>query len=819
MATKVIFLTATGTGTYTLPTNFVSLVSVEAIGGGGSGAVAGGNTGFGGGGGGYSYSNAITGLTAGQTLYYNVGLGGTSGSSASDGGDTWFNTSNSAPVANTTGVLAKGGTQGTTSSTGIGGAAASGVGTIKFSGGNGGASTVSQIRAGGGGAAGPSGNGGNGGDGYTNNPGSGGGGGGANGGTAGANGTASVGGNGGDGGGGTGGGAGATSSVVAQAGTTGTGGGGGGGQGSTNWNGGNGGTGSVWTQTSDGSTAGPGGGGGGSALNSGGSSFGGNGVNYGGAGGAGGSSGAGAGGQGIIVLTYSTAGSRLTNTGALLVNGSFDEVTLTTGATVQRLLSDGTLQVSGSFDEVFMSSGSLQFNGSTQWLTFPGTGITLSATDFTIEAWVYFTAAGPNSYSVYPNGSSIFGQASTGFTISFGGNTSSFNSISIYANNGISSTVSGTIAATVNTWYHIAVVHTAAGNWAIYLNGVALTLGVNIANATWTDGATFYIARNGTTGREYYLTGYISNFRLVAGTQVYTSNFTPPTAPLPPITNTKLLLNTSQNTNSAFLDSGPNKLTVTRVGTPTAISTSPFGYGSLSFNGTTQYLTVPSSANLLFGTGNFTVEAWIYHVGSAPGGGATFDNVIFGAYNATAFVCFLQNSDLAPCLYDGTTQYTSATALTPSTWTHVAWVRSSSVLAIYVNGVSTSITPNTTLTTNFATARINYIGRDSAAADRYFSGYLTDIKVTKGLAIYTSNFTPPTSRLTTSTGTVLLMNTVSTDRLNDSSTSSFTITGVPTLTGPPYVSSSPLTVTGLAARQLSDGTLQVSGYFDEYTGF
>ena len=495
-----------------------------------------------------------------------------------------------------------------------------------------------------------------------------------------------------------------------------------------------------------------------------------------------------------------TNGSRLTNTGTLITTGIFDEVTLTG---TPQFRQDGFAIYSLSFDEVFMSSGSLQFNGSTQWLTFPGTGITLSATDFTIEAWVYLTAV-QTYVSIFSTGSTGFSIAVVGYP-SYGNIQTQVNpNVAIQANNSFS----------LNTWYHIAVVHTAAGNWAIYLNGVALTLGVNIANATWTDGATFYIARNGTTGREYYLTGYISNFRLVAGTQVYTSNFTPPTAPLPPITNTKLLLNTSQNTNSAFLDSGPNKLTVTRVGTPTAISTSPFGYGSLSFNGTTQYLTVPSSANLLFGTGNFTVEAWIYHVGSAPGGGATFDNVIFGAYNATAFVCFLQNSDLAPCLYDGTTQYTSATALTPSTWTHVAWVRSSSVLAIYVNGVSTSITPNTTLTTNFATARINYIGRDSAAADRYFSGYLTDIKVTKGLAIYTSNFTPPTSRLTTSTGTVLLMNTVSTAPLNDSSTSSFTIAA---LNNPPYVSSSPLTVTGLAARQLSNGTLQVSGYFDETT--
>lgn len=284
MATKVVFITATGAGTFTVPSDFGSLVSVECIGGGKSGATSGAA----GGGGAYSLSGAVTGLTAGGTAYVSVGAAGA---------DTWFNAaSNAAPSTTSQGALAKGATSGT------GGASASGVGTTKYSGGNGGG----NYGGGGGGAAGPSGAGKNGGA-YSGTYYTGGGGGGANNGTAGANGGSS-GGAGGNGPGGTGGGSGGSGNGSNATANTGGGGGGGG-----SGNGGAGASDDIWTQTSNSATAGPGGGGGGGCAFSNGT--GGAGGLYGGGGGSGSVAG-GAGKQGLIVFTYNAADTTLAATPA-----------------------------------------------------------------------------------------------------------------------------------------------------------------------------------------------------------------------------------------------------------------------------------------------------------------------------------------------------------------------------------------------------------------------------------------------------------------------------------------------------------------------
>lgn len=284
MATKVVFITTTGAGTFTVPSDFGSLVSVECIGGGKSGATSGAA----GGGGAYSLSDAVTGLTAGGTAYVSVGAAGA---------DTWFNAaSNAAPSTTSQGALAKGSTSGT------GGASASGVGTTKYSGGNGGG----NYGGGGGGAAGPSGAGKNGGA-YSASYYTGGGGGGANNGSAGASGGSS-GGAGGNGPGGTGGGSGGSGNGSNATANTGGGGGGGG-----SGNGGAGASDDIWTQTSDSATAGPGGGGGGGCAFSNGT--GGAGGLYGGGGGSGSVAG-GAGKQGLIVFTYNAADTTLAATPA-----------------------------------------------------------------------------------------------------------------------------------------------------------------------------------------------------------------------------------------------------------------------------------------------------------------------------------------------------------------------------------------------------------------------------------------------------------------------------------------------------------------------
>ncbi len=317
MAIKTVFITTVGTGTYTIPVDFGSLVSVEAIGGGGGG-LKGSSANGGGGGGAYAKSTTMTGLSAGLTTYYQVGTGGNSAGPVAST-SSWFSLTNAAPTAGlsngTTGVLAAAGITATSSTGGAGGTVANSTGDLRYAGGTGGsgAAGTSIFGSGGGGAAGgPLGNGGNGGNGFADGSiaVSSGGGGGSNNGSNGGNGisgTAGTGGNGyGNGSTLTGGGAGGTT-TTGTAGTAGTGGGGGGGGWTSGFGqlGGNGGTGSYWTQTSDSATAGSGGGGGGASIDTT-SGAGGNGGLYGG--GSGGSRTlGGVAAQGIIVFTYNTA--------------------------------------------------------------------------------------------------------------------------------------------------------------------------------------------------------------------------------------------------------------------------------------------------------------------------------------------------------------------------------------------------------------------------------------------------------------------------------------------------------------------------------
>jgi hypothetical protein len=285
----VIFLTS-GTS-WIVPADWNSTNNtVEVVGGGGGAALAISNVQYGAGGGGGAYSKISNlALTPGGNVTYQVGAGGGLGASGVNGGagsDSWFNGATfgaSSVGAKGGGGGQFGGTPSYTSLGGPGGAAASGIGTVTFSGGSGApVGTPSSNDAAGGAAAGPNGNGGNGGLGAVNSTTQGGGGGG--GADGGGNGNGYSGSSGGAGGSGANGG--------------GNGGSGGNANGASSPT--NGGNGTEWTATTGG-TAGSGGGGG---SGEGGTVAGGNGGLYGGGGGSpyGGTGGAGA--QGIVVITY-----------------------------------------------------------------------------------------------------------------------------------------------------------------------------------------------------------------------------------------------------------------------------------------------------------------------------------------------------------------------------------------------------------------------------------------------------------------------------------------------------------------------------------
>ena len=294
-----------------VPSNWGSVTNtIECVGGGGGGSAgttlsSGGMVG--GGGGAYSLKNNVT-LTPGGTINVVVGGAGTggstSGSSGTDGGDTYFNGASLAASSCGAEGGDRGVNSGATSSGGAGGTTTNGVGDTKYAGGSTGGLPAGNGGSGGGGAAGPRGAGGAGGTNSSNSTSGGGGGGGCGGGgsgTGGANGANSSGGTGGAGGNNSAG----SGSGAAQ--TNGTSGGGGGGS-SGSGVGGNGGAGS---ETAWGS-GGCGGGGGGCYSASGNARAAGNAGNYGGGGGGGGNWSAtwttgGNGAQGIIAITYTPA--------------------------------------------------------------------------------------------------------------------------------------------------------------------------------------------------------------------------------------------------------------------------------------------------------------------------------------------------------------------------------------------------------------------------------------------------------------------------------------------------------------------------------
>jgi hypothetical protein len=189
-----------------------------------------------------------------------------------------------------------------------------------------------------------------------------------------------------------------------------------------------------------------------------------------------------------------------------------------------------------------------------------------------------------------------------------------------------------------------------------------------------------------------------------------------------------------------------------------------------SFNGSTQYLTVPNDAAFTLGATS-TTEAWIY-LTSATGnkrivtnGSNTnsFDVGIFGTTN-TVFVAGANAN--------------TTTAISLNTWTHVAVVFNAGTLTIYFNGVSQSLTGTTTGYSLVAsTLSAVFIGAQNASS--YFPGYISNLRVVKGTAVYTANFVPPTTALTAITNTSLL--TLQNATIVDNSTNAFTITNVGTV--------------------------------------
>jgi len=407
------------------------------------------------------------------------------------------------------------------------------------------------------------------------------------------------------------------------------------------------------------------------------------------------------------------------------------------------------------------TGSSMYFDGTTDWLITPASTTNQLTLNFTIEFWFYAvgltgglvninSATGPNSGS----GLSIY--LDTGGVLK-------------YFVNGNGTIVTGP-TVTAGSWYHVALVRSSSTN-TLYLNGISSA--TNAATPAY-GLASIGVGRlyNDNTGSVF--TGYISNVRIVKGTALYTGPFVPSNSPLPAVQNTIFLVSSTITPPvydaaeiSDIENVGTSKLTA---------SNSPY-YSSYSgfFDGTGDYLTLAANAAFGFGTGDFTVEMWIYPT-STKNTQFLFDTRDNGAATGTRYALALNNTtSMQPIISVGTgTIVTSSQTVAINSWYHIAFSIASGTVRLFINGTQVGSVSSAIDVGASSGPAIGTVGDARGSYDGYFAGYISNLRVVKGTALYTAAFTPPTAPLTAIANTSLL--TCQSNRFIDNSTNAFTIT-------------------------------------------
>tara|TARA_B100000902_G_scaffold345036_1_gene350799 strand:- start:25 stop:1272 length:1248 start_codon:yes stop_codon:yes gene_type:complete len=364
--------------------------------------------------------------------------------------------------------------------------------------------------------------------------------------------------------------------------------------------------------------------------------------------------------------------------------------------------------------------------------------------DYCIEAWLYPTQTsfntswamwastiGVNQYWAYTDGGG--NQAAAGFSSYPAGGYSASN---------------GHILKPFS-WNHCVFQNTGGyENW--YLNGTRIYNAQNNPNhGSSATGMMFGRANNYAT--QFFYGGYMSDVRVTTGTNYNpysnAATLTVPTAPLTKGSYTRLLLN---GTNAAMFDQ-TGKTNIETVGNAQLnTSIKKFGTASAKFDETGDILLV-QNAPLLYG-GDFTIEGFVYFNSSPTDGQGLFvyDSQSLG--NRAAVGPALGTYANSPYQgkwhsYYGTqasggtgTQGNSEATPSATTWIHFAYVRTSGVIKIFING--TQIGSNISWTNSYIANPILTIG--GYYSDSYLlNGYIDSYRVTRK-ARYTSNFTAPT---------------------------------------------------------------------------
>jgi hypothetical protein len=200
----------------------------------------------------------------------------------------------------------------------------------------------------------------------------------------------------------------------------------------------------------------------------------------------------------------------------------------------------------------------------------------------------------------------------------------------------------------------------------------------------------------------------------------------------------------SLNSAGRFIDNSINNFTITSSG-DAQLSDSQYEFGGASayFDGTGDYLTIPSNTALDFGTGSFTIEFWAYF-NALSSSRMLAERWTTG--NANSWQLYWRSTGTSLTFLVGSStivlQDPSGSRITTNQWYHVAVARSGSTNRMFIDGTQVASATNSSSLSNslpFA------IGTQISTGTNNFNGYIDEFRITKGFARYTASFTPPTS--------------------------------------------------------------------------
>ena len=198
-----------------------------------------------------------------------------------------------------------------------------------------------------------------------------------------------------------------------------------------------------------------------------------------------------------------------------------------------------------------------------------------------------------------------------------------------------------------------------------------------------------------------------------------------------PYENYVVFLSHFDGNNNDSITSDYNGMAISSYGVAPKLSTTQSKFGATSCACIGSGALTVNNASFNFGSGNLTIEGFVYPTGSG--------SPLLDCQSSTNLFAFYCDTSTSARLILNNANLISGITLTANAWQHIAIVRNGNTWNVYVNGVSAGSGTNS----NSFDCTVSGIGGTAVSGIHYFNGYVDELRITRGVARYTANFTPP----------------------------------------------------------------------------